>query len=127
MESGNTAALRFLLDTEVANVNEDMYYILGPLERAMQLQNMPMIRLLMSYGAEMSQIPAYSWDQSLTPLAFAAYKDNLRIMKLLLEHGYCLDDEETHDKENLPLQLAIAHNNTQMISLLNEQRSSTPV
>ena len=56
-----------------------------------------MIECLVRRGAELDEVPSNSWENSLTPLAFAAHKGNIVMMKLFLNLGLCPANEETDD------------------------------
>lgn len=115
----NIELIKFLLDLPYIDINcpDNQKYCFPPISHAIQLHRIDIINLLLEYGANVDE-PSYNEKNSFnTPLMIAAWGGNLNEVKLLIDNGASINQQ---DKGNgyTPLIKAVIQNHIEIVEYL---------
>lgn len=113
---GHVPVLEFLLDGGYININTKTEES-NLLADAVLNEKADVVSFLLARGADTNIRLTGDSEASLSPVSYAASRDNLEILKILLSHGAEIEDPEA---DHRPIWWAIFHRNIDMARLFIE-------
>ncbi|BCS19449.1 ankyrin repeat domain-containing protein [Aspergillus puulaauensis] len=113
---GHIPVLEFLLDGGYININTQPNGT-SLLADAVLNEKADVVSFLLARGADINIRLTGDSETSLSPVSYAASRDNLEILKILLSHGADIEDPEANHR---PIWWAIFHRNLDMARLFIE-------